>query len=158
MKKPKNKIDTMENLKFGEVGLYYKSDNRKPSRKIGSSLDLYDALRSVYNHLTVEHKETFYVLALNNSNFIVDYYKVSEGGITSTVVDVRNIMQFLLLKNAVGFVITHNHPSGTLKASRQDIKLTEKLKKAGETLDIKLLDHIIYTNKTYMSMADEQIL
>lgn len=151
----KYKSEKMENFKIGEVGLYYIKNKENVTSKITCSTDAYKALKNIYDKYTVDHKESFYVLALNNSNYILDYYKVSDGGITGTVVDIRNVFQFLLLNNAVGFIVSHNHPSGTLKPSRQDLKITDELKEAGKMMKINLLDHIIYTSESYCSLADE---
>lgn len=79
---------------------------------------------------------------------------MSTGGITGTLVDVRLVFQGALLSNAVAMILTHNHPSGTLKAKA----ITKKIASAGETMDIKLLDHIIVTEDDYFSFADENLL
>lgn len=144
--------------KIGEVGLYYIKDKSVELDKITSSKVCYENLHKIYDEKTVEHREFFYILPLNNSNEILDYIKLSEGGITGCIVDIRNLFQSLLLKNAVGFIVSHNYPSGKTKPSQADISLTNKIKKAGEVLDIKLLDHIIYTKNAYYSFADEGIL
>lgn len=144
--------------KVGEVSLYYIKEKSVPTVKVTSSQKAYEFLKSVYDERTVEYREFFYVLALNNSNEIIDYIKLSDGGITGCLVDVRLTMQMLLLKNATGFIVSHNHPSGTLKPSQADKDLTQKLKEAGRTLDIKLLDHVIYTTNGYFSFADESYL
>ena len=126
------------------------------SIKITSSRDAYYALKKIFPSLN--HVEYFYSLFLNNSNKIIGYQQISKGGFTSTVVDIRVIMQTALKTNAVSIIIAHNHPSGTLKPSQQDNKLTNKIKAAGETLDIKILDHLIITEESYFSYADEMQL
>lgn len=133
--------------KIGEVSLYYIKDKSVDTVKVSSSNTAYEFLHNVYDKRTVEHREFFYVLALNNSNEIIDYIKLSEGSITGCMVDVRLTMQMLLLKNATAFIVSHNHPSGKLEPSNADKQITQKLKEAGKTLDIRLLDHIIYTEK-----------
>ncbi len=80
--------------------------------------------------------------------------KVSEGGIDACIVDIRRIFQGALLSNSTSIIIAHNHPSGNLKTSQADIRLTNEIKKAGEFLKIKLLDSIILTSTTYFSFAD----
>lgn len=84
--------------------------------------------------------------------------QLSKGGITGTVVDIRLAFKQALQLGAVAIILAHNHPSGTLKPSHADIQLTKKLKLAGESLDIKVLDHLIVTEKAYFSFADEQML
>lgn len=141
--------------KIGEVGVYYIKKTNKDVFKVKSSSLVFDFLHTAYDKKTVNYVESFKVLALNNSNEVVDFCTISTGGITGCLVDVRNVMQFLLVKNAVAFIVSHNHPSGKLQPSLADRNITEKLKKAGETLDIKLLDHLIYTPEGYFSFADD---
>ena len=91
------------------------------------------------------YKETFKVLLLNNANKIIGYTTISDGGLTSTIVDVRVIIQTALVCNATSIIITHNHPSGNPRPSGQDDSLTKKIKAACELMDIRILDHIIVT-------------
>ncbi|RRO22579.1 RadC family protein [Flavobacteriaceae bacterium 14752] len=123
--------------------------------KITSSADAYKVMKSIIGDLA--HEE-FWALLLDNSNKVINKHQVSKGGITSTVVDIRLIFKKALTSGAVALILAHNHPSGTLKPSRLDIKLTEKIKNAAELMDLKLFDHIIVTEKSYFSFADEQLL
>jgi DNA repair protein RadC len=123
--------------------------------KITSSHDAYMVLKSIIGDL--EHEE-FWALFLDNSNKVMNKHQVSKGGITSTVVDIRLIFKKAITSGAVSIILAHNHPSGTLKPSRLDIKLTDKFKSASEIMDIKLLDHLIVTDKSYFSFADEQLI
>jgi DNA repair protein RadC len=102
--------------------------------------------------------EEFWILYLNNSNKVIHKSQLSKGGITGTLVDVRLVMKQALELGAVGIILAHNHPSGTLKPSLADKQITEKLKKASEALDIKILDHLIVTHHQYLSFADKGIL
>lgn len=150
----------MENLDihyFGEVQLSYQL-NQPQFTKITSSRIASEFIRSIYSEGQINHRESMYVVYLNNSNKIVGYYLVSRGGITGTTVDIRLVFQGALLTNAVAMILTHNHPSGTLKASSADKAITKKIALAGESLDIKLLDHIIITEDSYFSFADENLL
>ncbi|MFL3662305.1 MAG: RadC family protein, partial [Polaribacter sp.] len=97
-------------------------------------------------------------LYLNNSNKIVAKVQISKGGLTATLVDVRLVFKRALEVAAVGIIVCHNHPSGKLQPSTADKQLTSKIKAAGITLDIKLLDHLIITEKAYFSFADEGLL
>ncbi len=121
--------------------------------KITSSKDAYQILKNIFPSLN--YREYFYIILLSNSNRVLGYKLISMGGLTSTIVDVRIIMQTALKGNAVALILAHNHPSGTLKPSQSDINLTNKVKKAGEVLDINILDHIIITDTSYYSFADE---
>ena len=102
--------------------------------------------------------EEFWVLLLDRGNKIIDHFMISQGGISGTVIDVRIILKSALEKLAVSMVLCHNHPSGTMQASDADLKITRKLKKAAELLDISILDHIIIGQNSYLSFADEGML
>lgn len=127
--------------------------------KISSSTQ---AAAAIYKNWDKDHIatfETFKILLLNNSNQIKGVFQVSQGGITGTLVDVRLIFAVALKSLAVGMILTHNHPSGTLNPSEADKSITRKIKSAGEFLDIKVLDHIILTpSGKYFSFADEGLL
>ena len=92
---------------------------------------------------------------MNQSNHVVGCNTISKGGITSTCVDVRNIMQGALLTNAVAIILGHNHPSGNTKPSREDEQITNKIVQAGQTLNIRVLDHIVYSRENYCSFSEE---
>ncbi len=102
----------------------------------------------------VNYKEFFHVLYLNSQNQIIGYEKIGEGGITGVVADVRLIFSGALMCGAVSIIVTHNHPSGNLKASEPDKAITRKIKEGGKFLDITLLDHIITTETSYYSFLD----
>lgn len=127
---------------------------------ITSSGDASDLLRKyIYDPDTVEHHEFFYILLLNRANKCYAYYRVSEGGISSTVIDCRMILQAAILSNATGMILSHNHPSGNCNPSDSDITITRKIKTATEFMDIKLLDHIIIgPGSSGYSFADEGII
>jgi len=105
----------------------------------------------------LEHEE-FWIIYVNNSNKVIQKNQLSKGGITGTLVDVRLVLKSALEVGATGLILSHNHPSGTLKPSEADIKITQKLKHAAQSLDIKVLDHLIITEKAYFSFADESLL
>ena len=138
-----------------ELGRRRKFEDAVKQEKITSSRDVYDIMQPVLGELS--HEE-FWVIYLNNSNKVLQKQQLSKGGITGTLVDVRLVLKQALEVGATALILCHNHPSGTLKASEADKKITQKLKTAGLTLDIKVLDHIIITEKAYFSFADETIL
>lgn len=123
--------------------------------KINSSKAVFNVMQPIVGDL--EHEE-FWVLFLNNSNKVLAKHQISKGGLTATIVDVRLLFKSALEFAAVAIIVCHNHPSGKLQPSNADKNLTQKIKTAGETLDIKLLDHLIVTQKSYFSFADEGIL
>ena len=138
----------------GEVELTYKSTSKTRS-KIYSSEDAYKVLLPTYKEGTICYKEYFKVLFLNQSSQILGYTLISEGGITETCADVRVILQAALLTNSVTIILAHNHPSGSMKPSRQDMEITKQVKDAAQLMRIKVLDHIILTDTGYYSFADE---
>ncbi len=141
----------------GEVELTYKSTSRSRS-KIYSSEDAYKILLPTYKEGTICYKEYFKVLLLSQSNQVLGYTLISEGGITETCADVRVILQAALLTNSVALVLAHNHPSGNLKPSRQDIEITKQVKDAAKLMRITVIDHLILTDAGYYSFADEGLL
>jgi DNA repair protein RadC len=102
--------------------------------------------------------EVFAVIFLNRANKINNFKIISEGGITGTVADPRIILKKALEEDAVSIILCHNHPSGSLKPSRADEELTQKIKEAAKYFDIKVLDHLIVSDDGYYSFADEGIL
>jgi len=105
----------------------------------------------------LEHEE-FWLLLLNRANRVLGRFKVSQGGLSGTVIDTRIILKKALDNLASSIIVCHNHPSGNQQPSDADVKITEKLKKAAEMLEIKLLDHIIVADKSYFSFADEGLI
>ena len=122
--------------------------------KIGSSKDAYKVFERVFNADTFHWGEEMIMLCVNNSNKVVGFYKISSGGMTGTVVDVRMIFTTALQCAATSIIIAHNHPSGTLIPSDADLNLTKKIIEAGKVLDIRLLDHLIITDESFYSFAD----
>ena len=140
--------------KVGEVELTYKPTTRNKN-KVSSSADAYQILLPTFKAGTIDYKEYFKVLYLNQANQVLGFTQISEGGITETSVDVRVILRAALLTNSVSLILAHNHPSGNLKPSKQDLELTQSIKEAAELMRIRVLDHIILTSDKYYSFADE---
>ena len=95
---------------------------------------------------------------MNHRNKIIGKEKISSGGLTATIVDIRMLFKGAVERLATSIIIAHNHPSGTLKPSQADIKLTNKIKEAGQILDVQILDHLIISDTGYYSFADEGML
>ena len=152
------KIDIMNiDYKVGEVKLSYKP-KFKNQQKVTCSEDAYRYMLSTYKKGTICYKEYFKVLFLNQDNQVLGYTLISEGGITETCADVRLIMQAALLTNSIALILAHNHPSGNLKPSRQDMEITKQVRDAAQIMRIRVLDHIILSDTEYYSFADEGIL
>jgi DNA repair protein RadC len=123
--------------------------------KITCSKDAFDILKS---HIGDAQYEEFWIMLLNRANKVLQNFNISEGGISGTVADPRKIFKIAIENNASSIVLCHNHPSGNVQPSESDIKLTHKLKDAGDHLDIQVIDHIIIGENQYFSFADENIL
>ena len=138
-----------------EIGKRRQLETALEKSKISSSKEVFNVMQPIIGDL--EHEE-FWVLFLNNSNKVLAKQQISKGGLTATLVDVRLLFKKALELVSVAIIVCHNHPSGKLQPSNADKQLTQKIKEAGTTLDIKLLDHLIITQKAYFSFADEGIL
>lgn len=123
--------------------------------KIKCSKDSYSYLKPFLEDLTTEE---FYVLFLNRANVVVKNLRLSSGGISETVVDCRILFKEALDCLASSIILAHNHPSGQLKPSKQDIYLTDKIIQFGKMVEIKVLDHLILTDYNYFSFADSHML
>ncbi|NJB81966.1 RadC family protein [Wenyingzhuangia aestuarii] len=123
--------------------------------KITCSKDAFEIFQPILGDLP--HEE-FWILHLNNSNKVIDKQLISKGGLTGTLVDVRIVFKKSLELLSTAIILGHNHPSGKLQPSNADKQITQKIKNAGATLDIKVLDHLIVTQKAYFSFADEGII
>lgn len=141
----------------GEVELSYKSRTRSKNEILTSS-DAYQALLPTFKEGTIDYKEYFKVLFLNQANQLLGYTLISEGGLTTTDVDVRIILQAALLTNSVALILAHNHPSGNLRPSQEDKNLTQKIKDAAQLMRITVVDHIILTSEGYYSFANEGMI
>jgi DNA repair protein RadC len=124
-------------------------------RKISSSKDVYEIFGPMLCDLP--HEE-FWILMLNRANVIIEKVRISQGGITGTVTDIRIILKSALDYMSCGIILCHNHPSGNTNPSNEDIQLTKKIKEGGKLLDIIILDHVIIANDKYYSFADEGVL
>lgn len=138
-----------------ELGRRRRSEEALEQVKITSSNSVFELLQPKLGEL--QHEE-FWILYLNNANKIIEEFPISKGGITGTLVDVRITLRKALEVGAVSIILAHNHPSGNLNPSEADKQLTAKLKTAAAGLDIKVLDHLIVTEKSYFSFADEGLL
>jgi len=123
--------------------------------KVTGSRSVFDVMQPILGEL--QHEE-FWILYLNNANKIKFKFQMSKGGITGTMVDSRLVFKKALENSATGIILCHNHPSGNVKPSASDISLTKKIKMGGEVLDIKVLDHLIITEKDYFSFADDNMM
>lgn len=138
-----------------ELGRRRREESPLELSKIDSSQTVFKLMQPIIGELG--HEE-FWILYLNNSNKVVSKYQLSKGGMTGTLVDIRIVLKLALEFGAISIILVHNHPSGTLKPSQADKAITKKLITAAQSLDIKVLDHVIITEKAYFSFADEHLL
>ncbi len=138
-----------------ELGKRRKDADVFNKNKIGGSKDVVDFFRPQLADLT--HEE-FWVMFLNRGNKIIDTFMVGQGGISGTVIDVRLILKKAIEKLASSLILCHNHPSGTIQASNADISITKKIIDAAKIMDITVLDHIIITQNSFLSFADNGML
>lgn len=131
------------------------SDEHSETIKITSSTDIYKYFYPLLCDLTIEES---HVLLLNNRNCVIDSVKIGTGGLTSTVVDIRIVLREALLKRATAIALCHNHPSGNVYPSAEDDRLTNNLASASKVMNIRFLDHIIFTDGNYYSYSDENRL
>lgn len=135
-----------------ELGRRRKISEIISKKKITQSKDIFELFQPVIGDLP--HEE-FWILLLNRSNNIIERIKISQGGVSGTVIDVKIILKQAIEKLASSVILCHNHPSGNKNPSKADDSITHKLKSAAELLDIQVLDHIIIANVDYFSYADE---
>ncbi|NTS42745.1 JAB domain-containing protein [Flavisolibacter sp. BT320] len=144
-----------------EITVVYRNKQKAQERQqITSSADAHRLLLSAFNPDTIALQEEFAAMYLNRANQVIGIYRVGVGGVTGVVCDPRLILAVALKTASVGLIICHNHPSGTLRPSRQDEDVTIKLKEGARFMDIKLLDHLIVApdGVGYFSFADDGLL
>ena len=141
---------------LAEVSIAYRHKT-KPSEmhKLISSEHSVKILRTIFDPDKIEYREEFVVLFLNRVHRFLGFAKISQGGTAGTIADPKMIFQSALLTNAHAIILAHNHPSGNIQPSEDDIVLTKKISQGAQLLDIKLVDHIIITSEGYYSFSDE---
>lgn len=138
------------------VEIYKRQQSQQVERReIFGSADIYKLMGPLIGDLP---NEEFWVISLNQSAKLIKKVRISVGGITQTSVDIRLIMRVLIDTGATQFAAVHNHPSGNIRPSNEDKRLTEQLKKAAGLLNIRMIDHVIITNGGYYSFGDEGLI
>ena len=150
------KSEFATDFRVAEVGLIYRNRVPKKNRKqVLDSSTAYKVLKESFSDETIDYRETFKVLYLNHNSQVLGCSTISEGAITMTCVDVRNVLQGALLTNATAMILAHNHPSGSTRPSREDDRITRRITDAAGLMDIRVNDHIILTSEEYYSYNDE---
>ena len=138
------------------VEIYKRQQSQQVERReIFGSADIYKLMGPLIGDLP---NEEFWVISLNQSAKLIKKVRISVGGITQTLADIRLIMRVLIDTGATQFAAVHNHPSGNIRPSNEDKRLTEQLKKAAGLLNIRMIDHVIITNGGYYSFGDEGLI
>lgn len=145
-----NIIAALELGKRRYISQFFKKDTPLNSPEVSSKFFM--------RYLSDAVQEEFWMAVLNNANIPIDVYHIAKGHINFALVDIRLICKYALLNNAVSVIVAHNHPSGQLQPSKQDIDLTDKIKNALKTLDIELWDHLIIYQDKYYSFRENQLL
>lgn len=142
-----------------EVELVYRNKIRQDDRlMINTAETAYEVFMSAWDMNKIELCEQFMILLLDRGNHCLGISNISTGGISTCIVDPKIVFATALKAKASGILMAHNHPSGNLKPSRADISLTEKIKQAGQLLDISIMDHLIVTPQSYYSFANEGLI
>lgn len=139
-------------IALASVEVYKMFCYREHSEKLLMSQDIYNLMKPVLTDLSVEE---CWVIMVNQAQRVIKKVRISIGGIASTLVDVRVVLKEAILSSATGIVLVHNHPSGHIRPSREDDKLTDRMNKACELMDIRFLDHVIFADSAYYSYCDE---
>lgn len=139
---------------------YINKQRAKDRPQITSSTDAYKVIMTGYNHDTIALQEQFVVAYLNRSNRVIGLYRLATGGVTGVVCDPRLILAVAIKAGACGIILSHNHPSGSMKPSRADEDMTFKIREGAKLFDMKVLDHLILApdSESYFSFADEGVL
>jgi DNA repair protein RadC len=138
-----------------ELGTRRQVSSSKTKKKVSNSQDIYEIFGPRIGDL---NHEEFWLMCLNRNNAIIGTTRIGSGGISATVADIRIMLKYAIENYASSMILCHNHPSGNLKPSNADIKLTTAVKEAASYMDIALLDHIIVTDSSYYSFADEKMI
>jgi DNA repair protein RadC len=138
-----------------EIGRRRGKSDLQDKIRIAGSQDVYTLFQPLLGDLS--HEE-FWILLLNRANRVIDNIRISQGGISGTVIDVRIILKHALDRLASAIILCHNHPSGNLKPSEADMKITSKISDSCRTMDLQLLDHLIIADNSYFSFSDEGLI
>lgn len=135
-----------------ELGRRRNEESPIPRTKIRSSEDIYQLFHQAMRDLQIEE---FWILLINHGGRVIDKVRISQGGIDQTTADIRTILREALIQHATQIAIIHNHPSGNVLPSNDDNVITQKIKKGAETMNIRMIDHVIVSDGDYYSYNDE---
>lgn len=140
-----------------EIEISYRTGGVE-KKKISCSRDVFEILSQLFNVDTLELKEEAIAIFLNRANKTLGWYRISTGGVSGTVMDVRPVLAIAIKSASSGLIIAHNHPSGNMQPSKSDEEITKKFRDAGKLIDCILLDHLIICENNYFSFADNGLI
>ncbi|MFA7420555.1 MAG: JAB domain-containing protein [Melioribacteraceae bacterium] len=141
--------------RFKDISISYPEYSQIPTKKITCPKDFYELFNPLMKE---ESKEVFLVAWLSTSNRVQGFEIVSSGTLSSAAVDPRGVFRSAIVANAANLIVAHNHPSGNLEPSNEDILLTKKLVEAGNLLEIRIYDHLIFAGDWYTSFVDKRLI
>ena len=148
----------MKKKQIYEIEIHYKRPLFDTLVHIGEPKDAEQYLRKWINPKKIDHKEFFWILLLNRGNKILGFSEIGSGSDAGVVINFKEIFQLIIKTNSSSFIICHNHCSGNLKFSEKDVEITRKLKKISELMNVTLLDHLLLTSESCLSMMEENLL
>lgn len=151
----KQLLPSIELLIPNEVEIHFKRPLFDSMYYITQARDVLKLINEIHNHRSLDVKEHFWLISLTSANRVLSVSEISIGTINATCVNIREVFQIALKTNAYALILIHNHPSGATHASESDIEITKKIKRGAKYLGLQLLDHIIITSETFISMATE---
>lgn len=147
----------MDNNQIYEVEIHYKRPVFKSMDTLTGTDQAAKFIRKCINEKRIDHKEFFWLVLLSSNNKVLGFAEIGVGSARGVIVDIREIFQLILLRNASAFVVAHNHPSGSLNFSERDIVITQNLKKLADMMNVNLLDHILITTEGSASFEEENL-
>lgn len=151
-------MPSIEVLSSSSIEIHYVRPLFESMEHITRASDAVVLVRRVSNKKQLDLKEFFWVILLTQASRVLSIVQVSSGTVHRVPVNLREIIQLALLKNASALIIMHNHPSGSLSFSASDIQLTKRLQRMCELFDVSVIDHIVISSEGYHSMADERLI
>ncbi|MCI2230325.1 JAB domain-containing protein [Polaribacter sp. MSW13] len=151
-------LPSIELLGSSYIEIHYQRPHQQEMHHISCAKDADEILRKYINPKQLDLRECFWVILLTNANRVLSVSEISQGTSRGVLTNPKYIFQLALLTNASAIIVAHNHPSGNLNFSKRDISETKKIKRLATLMDITLLDHIIITSESFVSMAEEDEL
>jgi DNA repair protein RadC len=147
-------ISNMNNPKLAEMKVVYRRDRKSTGTPIRRAFDLVTYLRKIWNDESIDLREEVVMVCMSPAHEVKGWIRIAEGGLSSATIDFRLLFGVLLTTASVSFILAHNHPSGSLEPSSEDIRLTKTLSESAKLLGLRLLDHIIITSTGYRSLCE----